>query len=309
MALQQEIARPAPPTARSGTAGVRDADHHMGKGLGWFSIGLGLAEIVAPNTVARMIGVPPSPTTLRIVGIREILSGVGLLTQPDASGWRWTRVAGDVMDLALLGKSATQEGSDRNKIARTAMAVLGVTAVDVAAGVQSRARTEQGDDRGVLRAAVTIDRTPEECYLAWLDLEILQRIMSLVTSIESTGDNTTRWSAERPDGTSVAWDSEYTERVPNERIAWRSLPGSELQTIGMVSFEPAPGNRGTIVRLESTIDSGGRGLIGRMFGKVKFQKDLHRFKQLLETGTIPTTDGQPTGPRSPAGKLLQKGEK
>jgi uncharacterized membrane protein len=107
----------------------------------------------------------------------------------------------------------------------------------------------------------------------------------------------------------VEWESEYTERVPNEKIAWRSLPGSKFQSRGQVSFEPAPGNRGTIVRFDTTIESGGRGRIGRLFGKVKFQKDLHRFKQLLETGTIPTTEGQPAGPRSAVGRLLQKGEK
>jgi uncharacterized membrane protein len=313
MALQEEMTRsetaaqPAVRQSRSGTAGVRDADARMGRGLGWISIGLGLAEIVAPQTVAQMIGVQPHPVLLRLLGVREVVSGVGLLTQPEAQGWRWARVAGDALDLALLGGSAVQEGSDRRRIARAAMAVIGVTAVDVAAGVRSRARTAKADRAG-LHAVVTIDRSPEECYLAWLDLEILARVMSLVTSIQSTGENRTRWTAEGLNGEPFEWESEYTERTPNERIAWRTLPGSKFQSSGRVTFEPAPGNRGTIVRFEVNLE-GGHGLAGRLFGKVKVRKDLHRFKQLLETGTIPTTDGQPAGPRSPIGRLFQqKGE-
>src|SRR5689334_9051532 len=89
------------PPARERSAmsdGDQDRDARLGRGLGWFSIGLGLAEIAAPLTVARMIGIRSNATILRVVGLREILTGVGLLAQPEAPGWRWARVVGDVMD-------------------------------------------------------------------------------------------------------------------------------------------------------------------------------------------------------------------
>src|SRR5581483_2940395 len=100
LASPSVAAQPATRPARTRSAGVRDANHRMASGLGWFSIALGLAQIVAPRALARMIGVRPNPATLRLVGIREITAGVGLLTAPEAPGWRWARVAGDLMDLA-----------------------------------------------------------------------------------------------------------------------------------------------------------------------------------------------------------------
>src|SRR4051812_42665364 len=148
-----------------------DRDTRVGRGLGWFSIGLGLAQIAAPRAVARMIGVPLNASVLRMVGVREILTGVGLLTQPEAPGWRWARVVGDVMDLALLGASARKDGSDSRKTATTSLAVLGVTAVDIAAGVSAASRNgEDGQEEERPRKAIlTIDRSPEECYRAWTD--------------------------------------------------------------------------------------------------------------------------------------------
>ena len=95
----------------------RDGD---GKGaalssaLGWFGIGLGVAEIVAPASLARLIGVRPTDRNLgvmRAMGVREITSGLGILAQPRSAGWVWSRTAGDVMDLTLLQRArASGEG-------------------------------------------------------------------------------------------------------------------------------------------------------------------------------------------------------
>src|SRR6188768_885079 len=75
------------------------------RGLGWFSIGLGLAEIGAPRALARLIGISDDDetrNTMFALGLREITSGIGILASPQSSGWVWTRVGGDMMDLALL---------------------------------------------------------------------------------------------------------------------------------------------------------------------------------------------------------------
>jgi len=287
-----------------------DRDARVGRGLGWFSIGLGLAEIAAPLTVARMIGVRSNATLLRMVGLREILTGVGLLAQPEAPGWRWARVVGDVMDLALLGSSATRNGSEPGKAATASMAVLGVTAVDIAAGLSASSRDgEDGQEEGGGKKAIlTIDRSPEECYRAWTDPAVLNRVMTGIESVQYKDGKRSHWIMRSPTGDSVEWDSEITEDVPNRRLAWRSTPESNFQSSGVATFDPAPGGRGTVVRMETKVESGGP-LVARILGTMKGQKDLLRFKQLMETGTIPTTEGQASGRRSFVGKLVQKGEK
>jgi uncharacterized membrane protein len=235
---------------------------------------------------------------------------VGLLTQPEAPGWRWARVVGDVMDLALLGTSATKDGSDSRKTATASMAVLGITAVDIAAGFSAASRNgEDGQEEDRPKKAIlTIDRSPEECYRAWTDPAVLNRVMTGIESIRYMDGKRSHWVMRSPNGDSVEWDSEITEDVPNRRLAWRSVPGAEFQSSGAVTFDAAPGGRGTIVRMETKVESGGP-LVARILGAMKGQKDLLRFKQLLETGTIPKTEGQPSGRRSFLGKIAQKGEK
>jgi len=104
--------------------------------LGLFSIGLGLAESLAPGTMANVTGVR-SRGLLRAYGLREMLSGLGILTNDRPAFWLWSRVAGDTIDLATLGAAfAEASPSDRTKILASAAAVLGVTALDVLCAVE-----------------------------------------------------------------------------------------------------------------------------------------------------------------------------
>ena len=75
----------------------------LARGLGWFSIGLGITEIVAPRRLSKLIGIDEHPVLMRMLGVREALSGVGILVQERPAASLWSRVAGDGMDLALLG--------------------------------------------------------------------------------------------------------------------------------------------------------------------------------------------------------------
>lgn len=105
----------------------------LSNALGWFSIGLGLAQVTAPRGVARFIGVDDSDRNcnlMRAVGARELASGVGLLSQPRQPGWAWTRVAGDVMDLALLSSALTSDDNQRGRTSGATAAVLGVAVLD-----------------------------------------------------------------------------------------------------------------------------------------------------------------------------------
>src|SRR3954470_22414331 len=109
------------------------------RGLGWFSIGLGLAEIGAPRSLARLIGISDDDetrNTMFALGLREIASGIGILASPQSPGWVWSRVGGDLMDLALLGKAMNDDQNDRNRVAAATAAVAGVTVVDFLTGQQ-----------------------------------------------------------------------------------------------------------------------------------------------------------------------------
>ena len=86
--------------------------------LDWFSIWLGLAELAAPGAVARLVGVPANRALLRTMGLREITSGVGILMQDKPAAWMWSRVGGDVMDLALLGRALRSPDARRGRVAR-----------------------------------------------------------------------------------------------------------------------------------------------------------------------------------------------
>jgi uncharacterized membrane protein len=126
------------------------------------------------------------------------------------------------------------------------------------------------------------------------------RHLESVTSLDSDCRRT-RWVAKGPAGISIQWEAEVINEEPDRLIAWRSLGGSEVDNAGSVRFIDAPGDRGTIVRVNiDYIPPAGRvgSWVAKLFGKDADQMirdDLRRFKQLMETGEIPTTEGQPNG--------------
>jgi hypothetical protein len=118
---------------RSATAwhdGVDTPGRRMARTLGWFSIGLGLAELVAPRAMTRALGAEGHETLVQGFGLREIAAGAGLLAAENPKPWVEGRIAGDVLDLAAL--AATLRDDDRQGTVGLALAaVLGVTALDV----------------------------------------------------------------------------------------------------------------------------------------------------------------------------------
>lgn len=290
---------PAPNAARA---------EALANALGWFSVGLGLAQLLAPAQVARAVGVGDSPRLMRACGVRELSAGIGILTQRRPANWLWSRVAGDVMDLALLGNAARSPAARRDRIALAAAAVAGIAVLDVIAGRDNQQRKLHGQGLGRdgevrLEKAITINRPAADCYRMWHDFESFPRFMRHLESVRLTGANRMRWVARGPAGSTVEWDAEVTADEPERLLAWRSLEGAEVENHGTVRFERAPGGRGTIIRVQLAYrpPGGGAGaLVARMFGEepsMQIDEDLRRFKWLIETGEIPTTVGQPSGPR------------
>ena len=279
--------------------GVMSSQQHDGEGrltsgLGWFSMGLGFAEVAMPGVVARLIGVGDNPDTrelLRAAGLREIASGLGILTRDRPAGWVWARVGGDVMDLALLGLAFRSTDSEPRRLAAATAAVAGVTALDIVAGRRLHA-VPGGRRYQYATKALTSNRPAAEVYAFWRDLENLPRFMRHLESVTHTGPGRSRWKVKGPAGTSVEWDAEIVEDKPSEIIAWRSLPGSSVENGGFVRFRSAPGGQGTEVKvhLEYRPPAGRLGsAIATLFGEnpeQQLQEDLRRFKQVMETGEI-----------------------
>jgi hypothetical protein len=244
-------------------------------GLGWFSIALGVAELAAPDSVARFIGVVPTErnvTTLRAYGAREVGAGLAILAQPDRATWLWSRVAGDALDLATLAAAMNDDSTDKGRAMFATAAVLGVTALDVlcARQLSSQADVDYLSDR---RAA---------------DGRLVGRRDSRVRVSESITINQPLERVEE------RWGN--LESMPESlRQCRRSADGTDERAI--VEFRNAPGGRGTEVRVEIEYTPRG-GVLGRSLAKVlggdpmgQVRQDLRRFKQIVETGEVVLSEG------------------
>jgi uncharacterized membrane protein len=285
-------------------------DRQLGQILGLFSIGLGLAELLAPRAVGRAIGVGDHPAVMRMVGVREIVTGLGLLSERAPGTWAWARVAGDAMDLALLGAATSSPDADPRRIAAATAGVLGVTALDVYSGQRLRATQSAATPAISVRQTITINAAPAELYGFWKNVENLPLFMEHLESVSKVNERVSHWVAKAPAGACVEWDAEVIDDQPERRLGWRTLPDSQVTHEGMVSFEPAIGGRGTVVRVEMLYvpPAGKVGVwIARLFGEepaLQVGDDLRRLKQLLETGEVATTLGQSTGKRSIFGRTF-----
>ena len=125
-------------------------DIRLAKSLGWFSIALGTLELTMGRRLARMLGLP-SPGLVRAFGAREVAAGFGVLAFPDSAGPVWGRVAGDALDLAVLGLALGRSNRQRHNAAWATLAVLGATALDVACAASLNQRQ--------VRALQTAQRT------------------------------------------------------------------------------------------------------------------------------------------------------
>jgi uncharacterized membrane protein len=226
------------------------------------------------------------------------------------------------MDLLFLGAGLRSRNPERNRTAVATAAVLGVTALDVLTSTQfTRGRiSNRAGAMGRYLAAdvfveesVTVNASPPEAYQFWRDHRNLQRVMTHVEAIEPIDDRRAHWVVRGPAGIRLEWDAEIFDDRPGEVIAWRSVEGAPVSTAGSIRFAEAPNGRGTIVRATLHFSPPGGQLlpgITRLMGDIpehELREDLRRFKQLLETGEIPTTRGQPSGRRSLLARLTREG--
>jgi uncharacterized membrane protein len=304
------------PSHSSSTYGSTES---LALALGWFSIALGAAELLAPSRTARAVGAQDHDRTrnaLRAFGAREIAAGVAILAQPDRARWLWSRVGGDALDLAWLARAMDDDRADRNRVGMALAAVAGVTALDVIAAQRLQRQqppAEARRERVRVEEVVTINRGVDEVYAYWRNFANFPEFMRHLEKVEVLDDRRSRWTAKAPAGMSVQWDAEIVQDREGEWLGWQSLPGSQIENRGSVRFSPAPGARGTEVRVQLEYEPPA-GRVGRaiamLFGEEPQQQvreDLRRFKQLMEVGEIALSDGpsmwRPAQPAKRAEKI------
>lgn len=209
-----------------------------------------------------------------------------------SAAFRWGALMGGGA-LAILGLSR------RSKAGLAAAAAGGLLAY---AGARASAQSRDS----ITRSSILVNCSPSEAYQFWRNFENLPRFMRHLESVTVLDGNRSKWTAIGPLGTHISWYAEIVNERENEVIAWRSLVDSDIAVNGVVKFSPAPANRGTIISpiVAYTPPGGkvGHSLI-KLFGKnpgFLMRQDLRRLKALIETGEIPTIEGQSHGPRSAA---------
>ena len=185
---------------------------------------------------------------------------------------------------------------------------LGAAALGAFLSTRSKGKDWSGDDApgftarrsfgkyDVVGRSVTIRKPRHELYSFWRDFQNLPKVMENLESVRPSGtDGRSIWTIKAPGGRTVEVETEIAREVEGELIAWRSVEGSDIDTEGRVTFEDAPGERGTRVGLIIAYDPPG-GEIGRMIAKTYLREpetqarhDLKRLKMLMETGEIATS--------------------
>jgi uncharacterized membrane protein len=227
----------------------------LARALGWFSVGLGAAEIAAPRGVARAVGATgddDSGALVRVMGVREVATGLGILSRPRPAGWLWARVAGDALDLALLGLTAAHNRDRRKRAAAAIAAVASVTVPDILESVRlSRASgAAAASGTAAVRKAVTIRRPREEVEAAWESSELRQAVDELGGSVR-----------------------------------FQEAPGGRgTEVVVEVRHDPPAGALGATVTK----------LLGRD-PATQLADVLRRFKQVVETGEVVRSDSSPEG--------------
>ena len=152
----------------------------------------------------------------------------------------------------------------------------------------------EGEDTLVGRT-VTINRPARELYEFWRDLRNLPLFMENIESIDVFDEQRSHWRVKGPADSTVEWDSLITEDIPGELIAWQSAEGAGVPNTGRIEFRDSGNGRGTVVSATIAYDPPA-GKLGKLFAKVfqrepkiQARRDLRRFKQLMETGEIPTS--------------------
>ena len=172
---------------------------------------------------------------------------------------------------------------------------------------------EVKDGRAFSHAFQTIQASPEALYKAWSAVESIPLWQEYVVSVTPVSEKVSHWvmgDPDDPDGKRIEFDSEIVEDEPGQKIAWQSVTEGVEQS-GAVTFTPHPAGRGTIVLLQQMVKVPG-GAVGNAIAATAKRgpkqiviENLRHFKEMAESGEIPSVVGQPHGPRGLSGKTKE----
>ena len=231
---------------------------------------------------------------INIANVERAASVIGrsLLVYSALRHWRWLTIATAVTGAALIRR--------------------GVTGHCEAYGALGFSTRKSGDNVSVpyrhgirVHSSITVNKPRFEVYSFWRALENLPSFMQHLEKVRETGKFVSHWEARTSLGQTVAWDAEMITDDPGQLIAWRSLPGADVDNAGSVRFADVSGhgasgnggsgNRGTEVHVELSYVPPG-GVIGAWLIKAlgqnpkeQIQQDLRHFKMMIETGEVPQT--------------------
>ena len=219
----------------------------------------------------------------------SIAAGAGLaaygLSRLRKDGWVWTGVGGLLLRRGITAHCDIYQA-------------LGVDTSRAASDTRTALRGSRGIN---VLESVTINRPISELYRFWRNLENLPQFMRHLVAVDKVTDTISRWRAHGPAGTTVEWEAEVYNEVPDKLIAWRSLDGSSVVSAGSVNFDEAGPGRGTrvTVRLRYSPPGGRLGAtLAKLFGadpETEIRADLRRFKQVVEAGEAPARASQTHG--------------
>ena len=195
-------------------------------------------------------------------------------------------LAGNLIARAVSGRCAVNRALGRNS-ARSGQ-VSRVASVPRGEGI----KVEQ---------SVLVNRPAQELYRFWRNFENLPRFMDHLESVTVLDENRSHWVAKAPAGTKVEWDATIHNEIENQLIAWRSLPGADINNAGSVHFTPSAGGAATEVRVVLSYDppAGKLGAaVARLFGEEpskQVEDDLRRFKQVMEAAEAAGNSRHPAG--------------
>ncbi len=160
------------------TVRAKDRDS-LANFLGWFSIALGTAQVTMPRAMCRFVGSRAkgsAPLVMRLMGVREIAQGTGVLSRSRPTMWVWSRVAGDALDLALLGVVAARNPKRRLRTAFAMANVLGVAAPDIYESLHLGRKEGEPRSGMLVRKAITIRKPQGEIEQA-IGEELRQKVL------------------------------------------------------------------------------------------------------------------------------------
>ena len=194
-------------------------------------------------------------------------------------------LAGSLLSRAVTGRCAVNRaiGRDTARGGRTSP----VTSVHRGEGIK-------------VEESITLNRPAEEVYRFWRNFENLPRFMDHLESVTVIDETRSHWVAKGPAGTRIEWDAVIHNEIENELIAWRSLPGSDVNHAGSVHFTPLGDGRTEVRVVLSYEPPAGKlgAAMAKLLGEEPSQQvkdDLRRFKQVMEGVEVPGNSRHPAG--------------